>query len=581
MKLKTLLLALLLALLPCLSACSTVNSTMGYDIRTALDTYDPQLAGDESALLIIENCFEGMLKKDSDGSIIGGAAKKWEVSEDGLVYTFTLRNDLLWSDGVTPLTADDFVFAFYRLFEKQTGAPLRSDFIAMLGAEEILYENADISRLGISAPDEHTVVIELAYPDALFPELLTTAAASPCNEAFFESTRGRYGQDLNYTLFNGPYYVRRENSSYYVLSPNTDYHDGGLFYQDIYVYVRNEEDYDPYTRLTEEKIDGAVADYADLSDLYDLGFRITGTEDTLWMLLFNEENEYFSSKNIRRAFAYAADKSQMEATLPGNLRIADAYVPGAVTIGGAGYREQAGDSFVGFGYDGAFARELMKDGLAELSKEKLPTLSILCPEEYLGVMGYLQKSLQENLSTFVNLIPTTEEDIAAAVSSGSYQIALVSLTPQYNNPAAILSNFVGTGETDASEDATAEAATSEDATSEDATAEDTMTEDDTAEDATTEDDTTEDDTAEDDTTEDATTEIDSDGWNFGAVLRDAANAKDFPESVGNYALAEEMLLQEMPALPLFYETSYFAGSGKISGLSYSPFGGHLRFEYCR
>jgi len=42
-----------------------------------------------------------------------------------------------------------------------------------------------------------------------------------------------------------------------------------------------------------------------------------------------------------------------------------------------------------------------------------------------------------------------------------------------------------------------------------------------------------------------------------------------------------MLLQEMPALPVFYETSYFAGSGKITGLSYSPFGGHIRFEYCR
>lgn len=525
MKLKALLLAVLMAVLPCFSGCSTVNSTMGFDICASLNTYDPQLASDESALLIIENCFEGLLKKDADGGIVGGAAENWEVSEDGLTYTFTLRNGLMWSDGETPLTAEDFVFAFRRLFEKQTGAPLRSDFIAMLGAEEILYENADVSRLGISAPDEHTVVIKLAYPDALFPELLTTAAASPCNETFFNATRGRYGQSLEYILFNGPYYVRRENASYYVLSPNAEYGGGSLFYQDIYVYVRDEEDYDPYSRLTEEKIDGAVADYADLSDLYDRGFRINGTEDTLWILLFNQEDDYFSSKALRRAFAYSADKSLMEAALPGNLRVADAYVPGAVTIGGAGYREQAGDRFVGFDYDSAFAGELLQDGLAELGEEKLPTISILCPEEFLGVMGYLQKSIQESLATFVNLVPMTQEEISAAVSAGDYQIALVSRTPQYNNPSAILSGFVGTGETGA--DGTAS------------------------------------------------------GLDFGAVLRDAANSGSFSESVGNYALAEEMLLQEMPALPLFYETSYFAGSGKITGLSYSPFGGHLRFEFCR
>ena len=523
MKIKRLLAAVLAALL-CLSGCSRADPTMGFDIRAALGTYDPQLASGESSLLVVENCFEGLLKKDEAGELAGGMAESWEVSEDGLRYTFTLRDGLLWSDGATPLTADDFVFAFRRLLEKQTGAPLRADFIALSGAEEILYEDADVSRLGVFAPDAHTVVIELTYPDALFPELLTTAAASPCGEAFFEGTRGRYGQNLDYILFNGPYYVRRESASYYVLSPNPSYPGGSPFYQDIYIYVRDEADYDPRARLTAEKIDGAAADYADLSDLSGGGFRVTGSENTLWMLVFNEENEYFASKSIRRAFAYAADKSATSSALPDNLRVADAYVPGAVTVGGASYREQAGERFVGFDYDGAFAKELLRDGLAELGKEKLPTLTILCPQEFLGAMGHLQGSLQENLAAFINLVPAAEEEIASAVAAGDYQAALVSLTPQYNNPAAVLSAFAA--ETAAGQGGTA-------------------------------------------------------GWTFAAVLREAADSADFAQSVENYALAEEMLLQQMPALPLFYETSYFASSGKIAGLSYVPFGGHLRFAYCR
>ena len=93
------------------SGCSAPK-TLGFDIPKGVDSFDPQLAGSDPELIIVENCFQGLLDKDEHGTLIPGAAEKWEVSENGLVYTFYIREGLFWNDGETPVTSDDFLFAF-------------------------------------------------------------------------------------------------------------------------------------------------------------------------------------------------------------------------------------------------------------------------------------------------------------------------------------------------------------------------------------------------------------------------------------------------------------------------------------
>ena len=343
----------------------------------------------------------------------------------------------------------------------------------------------------------------------------------PCNREFFESTKGRYGLGLSYTMFNGAYYVRRINNYSYVLSPNEHSEIANTEYENIYLFVKDDPKADAVNRLLEETVDCSVINPSDKDYLEEEGFDILESENTTWAMIFNTEDEILKNHKIRRAIAYAIDKSLLAPKIEENFRIADAFVPHSVTLNGRIYREEVGESFAGFEFDPAMASDLFKTGLEELELSKLPTLTIICTEEFIPAMGFVQKSVQDNLAVFINLIPVSESELDAAVAAGNYDLALVSITPQYDNPGAIFSLF-----TDA----------------------DNVT-----------------------------------GFyheDFSAAVTSAAKEEEHEAMAESFAVAEQMLLQAMPALPLFYETSYFAVSPKISGLDYSVYGGHITFRFC-
>lgn len=495
--------------------------TLGFDIPRGVDSFDPQLAGSDPELIIVENCFQGLLDKDENGTIIPGAAKKWTVSESGLVYTFYLHEDLFWSDGETPVTADDFLFAFERLFSPETSAPSRSDFFNIKNSKAFLEGKDNDVSLGIKVSGDYKLIISLENPDPLFPDLLTNAAAMPCNRKFFEETKGRYGLGLAYTMFNGAYYVRRINNYSYVLSPNEHSPIANMQYENVYLFVKDDPKANAVSRLQEETVDCSVINPSDKDFLQKEGFDILESENTTWAMTFNTKNEVLQNQKIRRAIAYSIDKTLLSPKIDENFRIAEAYIPPCVTLNGENYRNTVGEKFAGFEYDPKLASDLFKAGLEELGLSKLTTLTIICTEEFIPAMGFVQKSVQDNLAVFINLIPVSEDELETAIASGNYELALVSYTPQYDNPGAIFSVFT-----------------------------------------------------------------DSDNFtgfynkNFSNAVSSASHKEDYSEMAEAFSVAEQMLLQEMPALPLFYETSYFAVSPRISGLDYSVYGGHITFRFC-
>ena len=503
-----------------LSGCSAPK-TLGFDIPRGVDSFDPQLAESDPELIIVQNCFQGLLDKDENGTLIPGAAEKWEVSGDGLTYTFYIKEGLLWNDGETPVTSDDFLFAFQRLFSPETSAPSRSDFFGIKNSEEYLNGKVHESVLGVKTAGPYKLEITLESPDPLFPDLLTNAAAMPCNRAYFESTKGRYGLGLSYTMFNGAYYVRRINNYSYVLSPNEHSKIANKEYENVYLFVKDDPKADAVNRLLEETVDASVIYPSDKDYLEEKGFNILESENTTWALAFNTNNGVLKNHKIRRAIAYAIDKNLLKPKIRDNFRIADAFVPPSVTLNGENYRDMVGESFAGFDFDPEMASDLFKAGLEELELTKLPTLTIICTKEFIPAMGFVQKSVQDNLAVFINLIPVTEDELKTALASGNYDLALVPITPQYDNPGAVLSVF-----TDA----------------------DNFT-----------------------------------GFyhkDFSEAVSSATKKDDYSEMAESFAVAEQMLLQAMPALPLFYETSYFAVTPRISGLDYSVYGGHITFRFC-
>ena len=203
---------------------SDTNGGEGHMYSVALkgnpQSLDPQFAEDESSATVIKNLYSGLMQTDKDGNLSVCTASDYNVSADGLVYTFDLREDNYWffdendddviDDGeYFPVTAADYVFALKRLLDPQMKSPYAKDFACIKNGEKILSGQLSPDDSGIVAKSDTQLEITLDYPCAEFLKLLSTQAAFPCNEEFFLSTKGRYGLDDRSVMSNGPFYVRQ------------------------------------------------------------------------------------------------------------------------------------------------------------------------------------------------------------------------------------------------------------------------------------------------------------------------------------------------------------------------------------
>ena len=176
--LKAISLILAMLTLFSLSACSDSyqDAIIYFEIPEQPYTVDPQTASADSELVIVNNIFEGLLRKNESGAIVGGVSTSFEYNN--LTYTFKLREDIVWSNE-EPLTADDFVFAFRRAVLPETKAPFASRLFPIENAKEINEGKKSAETLGVSAPDSTTLIIKLSYEDGDFEEALTTSVAMP------------------------------------------------------------------------------------------------------------------------------------------------------------------------------------------------------------------------------------------------------------------------------------------------------------------------------------------------------------------------------------------------------------------
>jgi ABC-type oligopeptide transport system substrate-binding subunit len=130
---------------------------------------------------ITRNLFEGLVVLDPKGNVAPGVAESWSVSEDGLSYRFKLRANAKWSNG-DPVTAGDFVFSFRRVEDPRTVAREAEALYPIKNAEEINTGKLDVTALGVAAPDERTVEITLKTPTPYFLQLLVMEQAMPVHE---------------------------------------------------------------------------------------------------------------------------------------------------------------------------------------------------------------------------------------------------------------------------------------------------------------------------------------------------------------------------------------------------------------
>lgn len=342
--------------------------TVANDVE--LSSMDTGLATDGTSFEAIAATIEGLYRLDADGNAVEGIAESTDVSEDGLTYTFHLR-DANWSDG-TPVTANDFVFAWRRLANPDTA----SEYAYMIGvagiknAEAVIAGEADPSTLGVSAADDKTLIVELEYAVPFFYQLMAFPSFYPIKEEFYNQYGDQYALTKDALLANGPFkMVEWEQGAGYEMVKNEDY------------YAADEIKIDELNfQLIKDAQSAMVAfeqgsvDYVKLTG--ELVEQYQGSEEFtltlggyLWYLCPNVTVDGLDNQNLRLALALAYDKQQIaDYVLKDGSIAANFAVPVKLAVGpdGKDFRETTDEYLV---TDKELAKEYFEKAKAETGKD--------------------------------------------------------------------------------------------------------------------------------------------------------------------------------------------------------------------
>ncbi|GGA65010.1 ABC transporter substrate-binding protein [Ornithinibacillus halotolerans] len=329
------------------------------------DFLDPHMAEASITYQVILNIFDGLLVGDTDGSLKPALAEEYDISEDGLTYTFDIREGVTFHNG-DPLTVEDIQYSFERLMGTHTGEPLSSNF-----------ENID----ALETPDENTFVIKLKEPNSAFLTYLTAL-----NSAILpKSNDGKHNEN---PIGTGPFqYENYSPENNMVVVKNENYWKEGLPYLDKVTFVFQPDDQTALLSLQSGQIDLVAVGAHRVPEVEDQ-FNLTYQDSNSVLLVgFNHDREPFNDIRVRQAINYAVNKDDIiEATFSGYAtKIGSNMSPAMADV----YKE---------GLEDAYARDVAKakDLLAEAGYPNgfQTTLSI---SSHAGMYTNVAQVIVENL----------------------------------------------------------------------------------------------------------------------------------------------------------------------------------------
>ena len=307
------------------------------------ETVDPALNSAVDGGNMILHAFEGLLTLDENGQLKEGQAESWETSEDGLTWTFHLRDGLKWSDG-TDLTAKDFVYSWQRVCDPNVAAPYAETVLGMVkGYDEAIA--GDITKLDVQAPDEKTVVVNLAHPCSYFGELAAFATLNPVQQATVEANGDAWATSADTYISNGPFMMTEwVPGSHITFSKNPNYWNAEAIKLDKLEFELIEDSNAAYSAYTSGEVD-MIKDVPteEIPSLQgNEEFHVDPIIGTYYVSL-NLQKEYFQDARVRKALSLAIDRNYVANTLmQGTYSPASAIVgPGWLDTDGSSFAENA------------------------------------------------------------------------------------------------------------------------------------------------------------------------------------------------------------------------------------------------
>lgn len=438
--------ALLLCAALCLTAtgCQT-DSPYDKNFRLPLSgepkQLDPQVCADDASRTVVLALFEGLTRLDDVGTPVAGVATKWEISDDGLTYTFTL-GDSRWSDG-TPVTAADFVYGIRRAADPATRSPLAHLTKGIVNAVAIIKGKKSPDTLGVTALDDGRLEIRLTAPDTQFLYNLSFPPFMPCQEAFFVGTGARYGMEAEYVLSNGAFSISTwSHNESVLLIRNEHYPRQAEIYPAKVRLVINAQGSMP-DLLANGTLDAGELTPDEVIKAKKSGAQVVSLCDTVEYLWFNTTLPALSNATIRGALRDGVEWDGLLRLLDsaGSVQ-AEGFVPAdAVLSGKTVYRTpQNAVTFVCGGEDAA---QRLDEGLKAAGVSAMPTMTVLCEDNTYAIerTQHIIQSWQKHLGLYFHLEPLSASALRQRVTSGDYQIALWACSPPGSTAMQALSMF--------------------------------------------------------------------------------------------------------------------------------------------
>lgn len=304
-----------------LSGCS--NSKRGVqsekiarlNFSREIDSLDPRRSNDETSANLLNMLYEGLMRVDLEGHAAPALAKSYTVSSDNLTYTFHLR-DAVWSDG-SPITAYDFEYSWKKMLSPDFDTTTKGRLFILKNARKAALGDLSIDEVGVHALNKKTLKVELEHPAEYFIDSLATWYYFPVRAGIDEANPS-WRHDFSSQFFSGPFAMHAyKHNDVVLLEKNLRYWDEENVHLDA---IEINMIADAHTEL--EMFEHGQLDFAgqplslglpidSLEPLQKSGLLKMGNPSKLYLYLFNTKEPPFDNKSIRLAFSYAVNREQI------------------------------------------------------------------------------------------------------------------------------------------------------------------------------------------------------------------------------------------------------------------------------
>ena len=439
-------------------------STAGFTVQYGSnpETLDPALNSAVDGGNTIITVFETLLIINENNEAVPGQAESWTTSEDGLTWTFTMRDGLKWSDG-TDLNAKDFEYSFKRMADPDTAAPYAETCLGMIdGFEEAAgFPDADgnptvepnLDALNVKASDDgKTLTIVLAYPCSYFDKIVAFAAMSPVQKATVEANGDAWCTSPDTYVCNGPFMITEWTpSERIVLTKNPNYVGGWdsskIVSESITLLLLEDSSasFAAYNSGEAQLIKDVPTDeIPSLTKAEDGGDFYVDTILGTYYVSLNLKRDAFKDAKVRRALSLAIDRDYVANTImQGTYSTADSIVgPGIVDENGY-FHDNGNAPYISADYEAnlAEAKKLLEEA-GYPNGEGYPTIEYSTNDAgyHVPLAEYLQQAWSD-LGITLTISKMEWSSFTAARRAGEYDVARNGWVMDYNDPSNMVELF--------------------------------------------------------------------------------------------------------------------------------------------